>query len=54
MIRTVGIGDLTLEFNNMHLGLRLWAIEGPPFHATDYALQREIAIFCERAGARKR
>ena len=44
----VSIGDLTLVFNNIHLGLSaLWAIEGPPFHGTDYALQREIALFCE-------
>jgi AcrR family transcriptional regulator len=28
----VSIGDLTLVFNNVHLGLSaLWAIEGPPF-----------------------
>ena len=50
----VSIGDLTLVFNNMLLGLSaLWAIEGPPFHATDYALQREIALFCEGLEASK-
>jgi hypothetical protein len=38
----------------MHLGLSaLWAIEGPPFHGTDYAVQREIALFCEGLEARK-
>jgi AcrR family transcriptional regulator len=50
----LNIGDLTLVFNNMHLGLSaLWAIEGPPFHGTDYAVQREIALFCEGLEARK-
>jgi hypothetical protein len=50
----LSIGDLTLVFTNMHLGLSaLWAIEGPPFQATDYALQREIALFCEGLEARK-
>jgi AcrR family transcriptional regulator len=50
----LSIGDLTLVFTNMHLGLSaLWAIEGPPFQATDYALQREIAIFCEGLEPRK-
>jgi AcrR family transcriptional regulator len=51
----VSIGDLTLVFNNMHLGLAaLWAVEGPPFHGTDYTLQREIALFCEGLEARTR
>ena len=51
----VSIGDLTLVFNNMHLGLSaLWAIEGPPFRTTDYAVQREIALFCEGLEARER
>jgi AcrR family transcriptional regulator len=50
----LNIGDLTLVFNSMHLGLSaLWAIEGPPFQATDYALQRAIALFCEGLGGRK-
>jgi hypothetical protein len=50
----LSIGDLTLVFNNIHLGLSaLWVIEGPPFRATDYALQREIALFCEGPEARK-
>jgi hypothetical protein len=51
----VDISDVTLVFNNMHLGLSaLWAIEGPPFRATDYALQREIALFCQGLEATKR
>lgn len=53
--RDVGIADLTLVFINMHLGLSaLWAIEGPPFHTTDHALQRAIALFCEGLEPRKR
>jgi AcrR family transcriptional regulator len=51
----VSIADLALVFHNMHLGLSaLWAIEGPPFRATEYALQREIALLCEGLKARKR
>ena len=51
----VSVDDLTLVFNNMHLGLSaLWAIEGPPFRATDYALQRQIALFCAGLETRKR
>ena len=50
----VSIGDLTLVFNNIHLGLSaLWAIEGPPFQGTDYALQREVAFFCEGLQTRR-
>lgn len=50
----VGVGDLTLVFTSMQLGLTaLWAIEGPPFRSTDYALQREIALFCDGLEARK-
>jgi AcrR family transcriptional regulator len=50
----LNIGDLTLVFNSMHLGLSaLWAIEGPPFQSADYALQRAIALFCEGLEARK-
>ena len=56
MIRAdVGIGDLTPMFNNMHLDLSaLWAIEGLLFRATDYALQGEIALFCEGLEGRER
>jgi AcrR family transcriptional regulator len=44
----LSIADLVLVFTNMHLGLTaLWAIEGPPFAGTMYALEREIAMFCE-------
>jgi AcrR family transcriptional regulator len=44
----LNIADLSLVFTNVHLGLSaLWAIEGPPFLGTHYALQREIALFCE-------
>lgn len=51
----VRISDLTLVFTNIHLGLfALWAIEGPPFAATDHAVKREIVLFCEGLEARKR
>ena len=44
----VSIADLVLVFTNIQLGLTaLWAIEGPPFHGTTYAIEREITLFCE-------
>lgn len=44
----VSVADLVLVFTNMQLGLTaLWAIEGPPFHGTSYAIEREITLFCE-------
>jgi hypothetical protein len=50
----VDISDLTFVFKSLHLGLSvLWAIEGPPFRATDYVLQHEIALFCEGLEPRK-
>ncbi len=49
------VDDLTLVFMNVQFGLSvLWAIEGPPFRATDYAVQREITLLCEGLGTRDR
>ena len=55
-VRTdLSLEDLTLVFGNVQLGLSaLWAIEGPPFRATNHAVQREIALFCEGLETRKR
>jgi AcrR family transcriptional regulator len=50
----VSVADLSLVFTNIHFGLSaLWAIEGPPFRGTGYALQREITLFCEGLAERK-
>jgi hypothetical protein len=32
----------------------LWAIEGPPFRGANYALTREVALFCEGLEPKKR
>jgi AcrR family transcriptional regulator len=51
----LSVDDLTLVFINLQFGLSaLWAIEGPPFRATDYAVQREITLFCEGLETRNR
>ena len=51
----LSVDDLTLVVTNVQLGLSaLWAIEGPPFSATHYAVQREIDLFCEGLEARTR
>jgi len=46
--RDVNIAELVLVFKTMQLGLTaLWAVEGPPFRATEYILKQEIRLFCE-------
>jgi len=40
--------DVSPVFTSMMLGLfALWAIEGPTFRGANYALTREVALFCE-------
>jgi AcrR family transcriptional regulator len=40
--------DLILIFKTVQMGLSgLWAIEGPPFRATERAVELEMKIFCE-------
>lgn len=49
------IEDVSLVFTSMMLGLfALWAIEGPPFRGANYALTREVALFCEGLEPKKR
>jgi AcrR family transcriptional regulator len=44
----VSVPDLVLVFKTIHLGLSaLWAVEGPPFRATEMVLKMEIKLFCE-------
>jgi len=46
--KDVNLTELVLVFKTMQLGLTaLWAVEGPPFRATEYVLQQEIKLFCE-------
>jgi AcrR family transcriptional regulator len=55
LLRTdVPVPDLILIFKTIHLGLNsLWAVEGPPFRATQKVLKQEIKLFCEGLGKRK-
>jgi TetR/AcrR family transcriptional regulator of autoinduction and epiphytic fitness len=40
--------DLILSFKTMVMGLTaLWAVEGPPFHATEHLLGEQMKMFCE-------
>ncbi len=40
--------DLILSFKTLLLGLTaLWAIEGPPFHATEHLVAEQMKMFCE-------
>jgi AcrR family transcriptional regulator len=46
--RDVSLPELIVIFKTMQLGLTaLWAVEGPPFRATEYVLKQEIRLFCE-------
>ncbi|MDB6130416.1 MAG: transcriptional regulator [Verrucomicrobiales bacterium] len=55
MIRKdVPLAELILVFKTVHMGLSaLWAIEGPPFRATEKVLQLEMKLFCEGLEARR-
>jgi len=44
----LSLAELVVIFKTIHLGLTaLWAVEGPPFRATEHILQREMKLFCE-------
>ena len=44
----VNAAELIVVFKTVQLGLTaLWAVEGPPFRATEFVLQREMKLFCE-------
>jgi AcrR family transcriptional regulator len=46
--KDVNLTELIVVFKTMQLGLTaLWAVEGPPFHATEYVLKQEIKLLCE-------
>src|SRR5258708_3409454 len=48
MRKDVAIADLVPIFKTIHLGLTgLWAVEGPPFAATERLLKQEIKLFSE-------
>jgi AcrR family transcriptional regulator len=49
MIRAdLSVSDLIMSFKTMHMGLTaLWAIEGPPFRATEDVLKAQMKMFCE-------
>jgi AcrR family transcriptional regulator len=44
----VNLQELVTIFKTVQLGLTaLWAIEGPPFRATEHVLKQEMMLFCE-------
>jgi AcrR family transcriptional regulator len=44
----IKLQDLILSFKTIHLGLTaLWAVEGPPFQATERLVEQEMKMFCE-------
>jgi AcrR family transcriptional regulator len=44
---TIPVPDLIVAFKTLQLGLTgLWAIEGPPFRASDKVVTQSIALFC--------
>jgi AcrR family transcriptional regulator len=44
----INLADLVVVFKTVQLGLTaLWAIEGPPFTATEHTLVQEIKLLCE-------
>jgi hypothetical protein len=46
--KDVPLTGLILVFKTVQMGLSaLWAIEGPPFRATERVLQLEMKLFCE-------
>ena len=46
--KDVDVALLIPTFKTIHLGLTgLWAVEGPPFRATEMILQHEMKLFCE-------
>lgn len=47
----IDLSQLALSFKTMHMGLTtLWAIEGPPFHATKAVVRKQMKFFCEGIG----
>lgn len=50
----LNLPELVAVFKTIHLGLTaLWAVEGPPFRATDQVVKREMKLFCEGLEKRK-
>jgi AcrR family transcriptional regulator len=53
--KDVPAADLVAVFKTLHLGLTaLWAIEGPPFGASERVLKQEIKLFCQGIRGEKR
>lgn len=49
----IDLAEAVSAFVTIHLGLSaLWAIEGPPFQATEQAVLRQVKFFCEGVEAR--
>jgi len=51
----INVSDLIVVFKTVQLGLTaLWAIEGPPFTATERTLVQEIRLLCEGLEVKQR
>jgi AcrR family transcriptional regulator len=54
MREDAALEELILVFKTVQMGLSaLWAIEGPPFRATEKVLQLEMKLFCEGLEVKK-
>ena len=46
--RDIQLRDLIMVFKTIQLGLTaLWAVEGPPFRATESTVRQEMKLFCK-------
>jgi len=46
--RDIQLPDLIMIFKTIHLGLTaLWAVEGPPFRATETIVRQEMTLLCK-------
>jgi AcrR family transcriptional regulator len=55
MRKDMPLAEIIHIFKTIQLGLTaLWAIEGPPFHATEKTVKQEMKLFCEGLKGRKR
>jgi TetR/AcrR family fatty acid metabolism transcriptional regulator len=46
--RDIRLRDLIMVFKTIQLGLTaLWAVEGPPFRATESTVRQEMKLFCK-------
>lgn len=50
----IDLSPLIISFKTMQMGLTtLWAIEGPPFHATKAVVRKQMKFLCEGIGIKR-